>query len=152
MSEKIVEKNITVNRKARHDYFVIQSYEAGIVLLGTEVKALRQNKANLSDAYASIKNNEVWLNSAHIGVYDFGNINNHDPLRIRKLLLNKREIKKLSSKINEKGHTLVPLRLYFLNGKVKVELGLCKGKKSYDKRDDIKERDVKRDLDRYLKN
>jgi SsrA-binding protein len=151
MAENTEEKNITVNRKARHDYSIVQTYEAGIVLLGTEVKALRQSKANLVDSYASIKNGEVWLLNAHIGVYDHGNINNHEPLRERKLLLNSSEIKKLLRATNEKGFTLVPLRLYFSKGRVKVELAVAKGKKSYDKRDDIAKKDTMRDLDRKIK-
>ena len=145
------EKNITVNRKARHEYTILQSYEAGIVLVGTEVKSLRQNKANLMDSYANISEGEVWLINAHINVYDHGNINNHDPLRKRKLLLNAREIKKLSGKVTDKGVSLIPLRLYFKNGKVKVELGPATGKKQYDKREAIKDKDVKRDMDRNFK-
>ncbi|MDP2303020.1 MAG: SsrA-binding protein SmpB [Ignavibacteria bacterium] len=142
------EKNITVNRKARHEYEIIQTIEAGIVLLGTEVKSLRQGKINLVDSFAQIKNGEVWLVSAHISEYTQGNINNHEPTRTRKLLLNKVEIRKLTSKVNEKGLTLVPLRVYFSSGKVKVELGLAKGKKVYDKREDIKKRDFQRDQQR----
>lgn len=142
------EKNITVNRKARYEYEIIQSIEAGIVLLGTEVKSLRQGKINLVDSFAQIKNGEVWLVSAHISEYTQGNINNHEPTRTRKLLLNKVEIRKLTSKVNENGLTLVPLRVYFSSGKVKVELGLAKGKKVYDKREDIKKRDFQRDQQR----
>ncbi len=145
------EKNITSNRKAFHEYFIEQKIEAGIVLLGTEVKALRNGKANLVDAYATIKNDEVWLISAHFGVYDHGNINNHDPLRMRKLLLKRSEIRKLENKIKQKGYSLIPLRIYFSNGKVKIEIGLAKGKKSYDKRETIKQKDAQRDLDRSLK-
>lgn len=147
-TEKNIEKNVTVNRKARFEYHILQTFEAGLVLVGTEVKALRQNKANLTDAYATIKDGEVWLIGAHIGVYDFGNINNHDPLRQRKLLLNLKEIKKLKNQINEKGNTLVPLRIYFTKGKAKLELAVAKGKKLYDKREDIKKKDQQRDLDR----
>jgi len=145
------EKNITSNRKAFHDYFIEQKLEAGIALLGTEVKALRNGKANLVDAYATIKNDEVWMVNAHIGVYDHGNINNHDPIRMRKLLLKRSEIRKLTNKINQKGYSLIPLRIYFSNGKVKVEIGLAKGKKSFDKRETIKQKDAQRDLDRSLK-
>jgi len=145
------EKNITSNRKAFHDYFIEQTIEVGVVLLGTEVKALRNGKANLVDAYASIKNGEVWMINAHIGVYDHGNINNHEPLRIRKLLLKRSEIRKLDNKIKQKGYSLIPLRIYFSNGKVKVEIGLARGKKSYDKRETIKLKDAKRDLDRSIK-
>jgi SsrA-binding protein len=145
------EKNITVNRKARHEYSILQTFEAGIVLQGTEVKSLRQGKANLSDAYASVKNGEVWLSNAHISEYKQGNIFNHDPLRERKLLLNKSEIRKLIGKVKEKGLTLIPLRLYFLKGKVKVELALAKGKKVYDKRAAIAKRDFERDQERKIK-
>lgn len=145
------EKNITVNRKAQHEYFIIQTYEAGIVLKGTEVKSLREGKVNLVDSYATIKNGEVWLLSAHISEYKQGNINNHNPTRDRKLLLNKSEIRKLIGKIKEKGLTLIPLRLYFLKGKVKVELALVKGKKSYDKRDTIAKKDFQREQERRIK-
>lgn len=147
----IEEKNITTNRKALHEYFIVQKLEAGISLVGTEVKSLRAGKANLVDAYASIRDGEVWLLKAHISVYDQGNINNHDPARKRKLLLKKSEIRKLRIKIDEKGHTLIPLRLYFKLGKVKVELALATGKKSYDKRESIAKRDMKRDMERNLK-
>ncbi len=145
------EKNITVNRKARHDYHILQSYEAGIVLVGTEVKALREGKANLVDSYATIKSGEVWLVGAHISEYKQGNINNHNPTRDRKLLLNKSEIRKLIGKTKEKGLTLIPLRLYFKKGRVKVELALAKGKKSYDKRETIAKRDFQREQERKIK-
>ncbi|HSL88583.1 MAG TPA: SsrA-binding protein SmpB [Ignavibacteriaceae bacterium] len=145
------EKNITVNRKARHEYAIIQTYEAGIALVGTEVKALRQGKANLVDCYGTVRNNEVWLISAHISEYTQGNINNHIPTRDRKLLLNRSEIRKLIGKTKEKGLTLVPLRLYFKNGKVKVELALAKGKKVYDKRESIAKKDLQRDQERKFK-
>ena len=151
MAADTEEKNITVNRKARHEYHIIQTYEAGIVLVGTEVKALRQGKANLVDSYAALNDGEVWLYGAHISVYEQGNINNHEPTRTRKLLLNKSEIKKLIGKVKEKGLTLIPLRLYFRNGKVKVELALAKGKKVYDKRESIAKRDMKRDQERRIK-
>jgi SsrA-binding protein len=144
-------KNITVNRKARHEFAILQTFEAGIVLRGTEVKSLRQGKANLSDSYAVLDKGEVWLLNAHIDVYEMGNINNHDPLRKRKLLLNKSEIKKLTKAVNEKGNTLVPLRMYFTRGKAKVELAIAKGKKFYDKRHDIAKRDAQRDLERKVK-
>ncbi|MCF8260455.1 MAG: SsrA-binding protein SmpB [Melioribacteraceae bacterium] len=145
------EKNITTNRKARYEYQIIQSFEAGIVLTGTEVKALRQNKINLVDSYATVDLNEVWLVSANIGIYDHGNINNHEPTRKRKLLLNKSEIRKLRKAVNEKGSTLVPLRFYFKKGKVKVEIAIAQGKKVYDKREDIAKRDEKRSLERQFK-
>jgi len=145
------EKNITVNRKAQHEYFIIQTYEAGIVLVGTEVKSLREGKVNLVDSYATIKNGEVWLINAHISEYRQGNINNHNPTRDRKLLLNKSEIRKLIGKTKEKGLTLIPLRLYFLKGNVKVELALAKGKKSYDKRETIAKKDFQREQERRIK-
>jgi SsrA-binding protein len=145
------EKNITVNRKAEYEYFIEQRFEAGISLVGTEVKALRQNQANLVDGYAMVNEGEVWLLNVNISKYDQGNINNHDPVRRRKLLLKKNEIRKLRSKINEKGYTLVPLRLYFKEGKVKVEIGLARGKKSYDKRESIAKKDLKRESDRNVK-
>ena len=151
MTEQTNEKNITVNRKARHEYTILQTYEAGIVLQGTEVKALRQGKANLVDSYATVKENEVWLMSAHISPYEQGNINNHEPTRTRKLLLNRSEIRKLIGKIKEKGLTLIPLRLYFKNGKVKVQLALAKGKKVYDKREAIAKKDLQRNQERRIK-
>jgi SsrA-binding protein len=151
MIEKTQEKNITVNRKANHDYFIQQTYEAGIVLVGTEVKALRQNRANLVDSYAAISNGEVWLKNSNISVYDQGSYNNHDPLRDRKLLLNKSEIRKLNKAVSEKGCTLIPLRLYFKEGKAKVELAIAFGKRQYDKREDIAKRDLNREMQRNLK-
>lgn len=146
------EKDITVNRKARHEYSIVQTYEAGIVLQGTEVKSLRSGKVNLVDSYANLKDGELWLVGAHISVYEQGNINNHEPTRTRKLLLKKSEIRKLIGKVKEKGLTLIPLRLYFKNGKVKVELALAKGKKVYDKRESIAKRDMQRDQERRIKN
>lgn len=151
MVENPEEKNITVNRKARHEFAIIQTFEAGIALQGTEVKSLRQGKINLTDSYAQVQNGEVWLLNTHINVYDHGNINNHDPVRKRKLLLNKSEIRKLEKAVNEKGNTLIPLRFYFKGGIVKVELAIAKGKKVYDKRHDIAKRDAERELDRKLK-
>ncbi len=145
------EKNITINRKARHEYFILQTFEAGIALAGTEVKALRQGKANLTDAYAAVINDEIWLINSHISAYKQGNINNHEPTRKRKLLLHKKEIRKIKKSIEEKGKTLIPLRLYFKQGKVKVELAIVKGKKLYDKREDIARRDLKRELERKIK-
>ncbi len=151
LKEQDVEKNIAVNRKAHHEYTILQTFEAGIVLQGTEVKSLRLGKANLVDSYATLKEGEMWLVSANINVYEQGNINNHEPTRTRKLLLNKSEIRKLIGKVKEKGLTLVPLRLYFKNGKVKVELALAKGKKVYDKRESIAKRDMQRDNERKIK-
>jgi len=145
------EKNITVNKKAQHEYFIHQKYEGGIVLVGSEVKALRQNKANFVDSYAIVAKGEVWLINANISVYDQASINNHDPLRQRKLLFNKSEIRKLNKAVSEKGFTLIPLRLYFKGGKVKVELAIVSGKKKYDKRDDIAKREIDRELQRRFK-
>jgi len=151
MAETSTEKNILTNRKAQHDYFIHYTYEAGIVLVGTEVKSLRQGKAAVVDSYAIIQQGEVWLLNFNINVYDQGSYNNHDPLRNRKLLLNKSEIKKLSRATQEKGYTLIPLRLYFKDGIVKVELGVASGKKKYDKREDIAKRDLQRETQRKFK-
>ncbi|MCX7876246.1 MAG: SsrA-binding protein SmpB [Melioribacteraceae bacterium] len=148
---EITEKNIVTNRKAQHEYFVHQKFEAGIVLVGTEVKSLRQNKVTLVDSYAVVKNGEVWLLNCNINLYDQGSYNNHNPLRERKLLLNKNEIRKLSKAVSEKGYTLIPLRMYFKNGKVKVELAIVSGKKKYDKREDIAKRDMQREQLRKYK-
>ena len=145
-------KIIAENRKARRDYFIVDEYEAGLVLLGTEVKSLRQGRANLKDAYARIKNGEVYVYQLHIAPYPFAYYDNHDPLRPRKLLLHKHEIKRLYGKMNEKGLTLIPLKLYFKSGKAKILLALAKGKRKYDKREAIKRRDAQRDLDRAIKN
>ncbi len=144
-------KPVCENRKARHDYFVHETYEAGIALVGTEVKSLRAGKANLKDSFALIRNNEVYLDNMHISPYEQGNIFNHDPLRARKLLMHKAEIVKLGSKIKEKGFTLVPLKVYFTHGKAKVLLGLATGKKNYDKRQSLAEKAAKRDIQRALK-
>lgn len=140
------------NRKAYHDYFVLETIEAGIVLTGTEIKSVRENGANIKDSYAIIKNNEVFLLNMHISHYEQGGIFNHDETRTRKLLLNKKEIIKLKEKIILNGNTLVPLKLYFSHGILKVSLGICKGKKNYDKRETIKERDIKREISRDFKN
>jgi len=145
------EKLICNNKKAYHDYIIEQKFEAGMVLTGTEVKSLRQGKANLNDAFAQIKAEEAFLNNLHISAYEFGNRENHDPDRMRKLLLHKKEIIKLFSNIREQGYTVIPLRLYFKNGLVKVELGLAKGKKLYDKREDLKKKDHQRDMAQALK-
>ena len=150
MKDNKSQKNITVNRKAEHDYFVSQRIEAGISLVGTEVKSLRLGKANLTDAYAMIIENEVWLVNAHISKFDQGSFNNHEPLRKRRLLLKRSEIRKLKFKLQEKGFTLIPLRFYFKENKIKVELGLAKGKKLYDKREAIAKKDLKRDSERKL--
>jgi SsrA-binding protein len=139
------------NKKARHDYFIEQVFEAGIVLSGTEVKSIRQGKVNLKDSYASIENGEVILHGMHISPYEQGNIFNKDPVRDRKLLMHKYEITKLIGYTQEKGLSLIPLRIYFRRGKAKVELAVARGKKLYDKRQDIAERDAKREIDRRLK-
>jgi len=144
-------KVITVNRQAYHDYFVEQTVEAGISLVGTEVKSIREGKVNLRGSYAIVRSGEVWLENAHIAVYEHGNRYNHDPMRNRKLLLHKREIVQLMSKVATKGLTLVPLKLYLKGGRAKIELGLCRGKKLYDKRDTIAERETKRDIERIVR-
>lgn len=144
-------KNIAENRKARHNYFIEDTYEAGIVLLGTEVKSLRSGRANLKDSYARIVNGEVFVYQMHIAPYPFAYYDNHEPLRVRKLLLHKQEIKRLYGKANEKGFSLIPLRLYFVDGKVKMALALARGKRKYDKRQAIRQRDEKREMDRARK-
>lgn len=133
-----------LNRKAHYDYFIKETYEAGIELQGTEIKSLRKGNANINDSYARIKNGEVYLTNMYIAKYEEGNIFNHDERRERKLLLHKREILKIDSEITTKRYTLIPLKTYFVRGKAKVELGVCQGKKLYDKRESIKERDIKR--------
>jgi len=144
-------KIVADNRKARHDFFVDESLEAGIALVGTEVKSLRQGKCNLRDSYARVENGEAFLYNIHISPYDPASKFNHDPLRTRRLLLHKHEILKLNSKVKEKGYTLVPLKIYFRNGKAKVELGLARGKRQYDKRDDLAQRDAERAIARALR-
>jgi SsrA-binding protein len=141
-------KIVCQNRKARHDYFILDEYEAGMVLLGTEVKSLRLGRANIKDSHAKIRQGEIFLHNMHIGAYPFAAVGNHDPERPRKLLLHKQEIKRLTGKILEKGHTLVPLQVYFKEGKAKVLLALAKGKRKYDKRQTIRKREEKRELDR----
>lgn len=148
----MVMKTICTNKKAFHDYHIEDKYEAGIVLTGTEVKSLREGKANLKDSYAKIKNGEVYLINAHISPYSCGNIYNHEPKRDRKLLLHKREINRLIGKVNERGYTIVPLALYFNKRNIaKVELGIAKGKTLYDKRESIKRRDEKRLAEREMR-
>lgn len=144
-------KIIAENRKARHEYFIEDRFEAGMVLKGTEVKSLRQGRANLKDSYARIKKGELYVHQLHISPYPFAYYNNHEPLRVRKLLMHHYEIKQLYGKMNERGYTLIPLRLYFREGKAKIELGLAKGKRHYDKRDTIRRRDEQRDLERQRK-
>jgi SsrA-binding protein len=142
-------KLIASNRKVNFQYEVITKYEAGLVLLGTEVKSLRESRVNLQDAYAKFIKNELWLVNCHINEYKFGNINNHDPLRNRKLLLNKRELRRIKSALEEKGLTLIPFKIYFKDSRVKIEMAVAKGKKLYDKRETIKKRDVNRNMKRY---
>jgi SsrA-binding protein len=145
-------KSIAVNRRARHDYFIEETFETGIVLTGTEVKSLRLGKGNLQDSYAQIQNNQLLLENCHISPYDFGNRFNHEPLRTRKLLMHRAEIVRLFSKVREKGLTLVPLQMYFNErGRVKVEIALARGKKLYDKREDIAKRDADREMDRAVR-
>ncbi len=144
-------KIISQNKKAWHDYFVEDTYEAGIELFGTEVKSIRQGSVNLKDSYASVKNSEVFVHGMHISPYEKGNIFNKDPLRVRKLLLHKAEIRKLIGTTAQQGYALVPLKLYFKGSKVKLELGLCKGKKLYDKREDAAKKAAKRDMERTLR-
>jgi SsrA-binding protein len=146
-----MEKLICTNKKARRDYTIDETYEAGMVLMGTEVKALRQGKAHLKDSYARIKDGEIFLVDTHISPYSHGNQLNHEPERIRKLLMHKREIRKLYGKTRERGFTLVPLKLYFKDGKAKVEIGLGKGKKLYDKREDLKRKAMEREMERSFK-
>ena len=144
-------KQIAANRKAYHDYFVDDKYEAGISLVGTEVKSLRAGQVNLKDSYCTIKNGEIFANGIHISPYEQGNIFNKDPLRDKKLLMHKREILKLHGLVSQKGFALIPLSLYFSGSNVKVEIGLCRGKKLYDKRDDAAKRDADRVIERSMR-
>lgn len=144
-------KTLATNRKAYHDYFVEETYETGIVLTGTEIKSIRAGRVNLRDSYAQIKAGEVWLQNAHISPYEHGNLANHDPKRPRKLLMHKREILRLQSTVQERGYTLVPLKIYLKHNRAKVELGLARGRKLYDKRAAIAERDTDRAMRRALK-
>ena len=140
-----------LNRRAHYDYFILEEIEAGIVLTGTEIKSIRLGKVNLKDSYAIIRNEEIYLLNTHISSYEKGNIFNHEENRTRKLLLHKNQIKKLQNKVTLEGCTLIPLKIYFLKGRAKVLIGLCKGKKNYDKRESIKERDIQRELQKGLK-
>lgn len=144
-------KIVASNKKSRHDYFIEDALEVGIVLVGTEVKSIRQGKINIKDGYARVENGEVFLYNVHISPYEKGNIFNKDPLRIRKLLLHKREIKKLIGYVQQKGYSLIPLNIYLKDGLVKVDLGIAVGKKSYDKRQDIAKKDAKRRMDKELR-
>jgi SsrA-binding protein len=146
------EKSVVTNRKAYHDYFIEEKFEAGIMLQGTEVKSLREGRVNLQDSYASVKGDEIFLHHCHISPYSHGNIMNHEPLRTRKLLLHRKEIDKLLGKTKQQGLTLIPLRIYFSKrGLAKVELGLAKGKKQHDRRESIKTREASREVERAMK-
>ncbi len=151
MAEKQGIKPVAENRKARHDYFVVEKLEAGLSLVGTEVKSIRAGAVNLKDSWVEEENGELFVLGMHVSPYEKGNIFNRDPLRKRKLLVHKKEIRHLAQEKKLKGYTLIPLQLYFKRGKVKLELGLCKGKKLYDKRADMAVRAAKRDIDRALK-
>ncbi len=151
MAEKSAMKLVANNKKAYHDYFIEEKLECGIALHGTEVKSLRMGKCSIKEAFIRIENGEVFVYGMHISPYEKGNIFNKDPLRVRKLLLHKQEINKLLGKIKEKGYTLVPLQVYFSNGRAKIEIGLAKGKKLYDKRADIAKKDARRETEREFK-
>lgn len=144
-------KLVAQNKKAGHDYFVLEKYEAGIELFGTEVKSVRQGRVNLKDSWCSIEKGEIFACGMHISPYEQGNIFNRDPLRKKKLLMHKREIRRLYDKVRQEGLTIVPLSIYFLKGRAKLEIGLCKGKKNYDKRETAAKRDAKRDIERSMK-
>ncbi len=152
MARERGEKQIAANRKARHEYFVEETYECGLALHGTEVKSMRQGRVNLKEAFCQVKNGEMWVIGMHISPYEQGNIFNVDPLRDKKLLMHKSEIRKLASQVQRQGYTLIPLRIYLKDGRMKLELGLCKGKQLHDKRDDAADRAAKRDIERALKN
>lgn len=145
-------KVVTQNKKAFHDYFILETYEAGIELKGTEIKSVRKGSVNLKDSFIRFKNNEAFIENMHIAPYEQGNIFNHQPLRTRKLLLHKKQIRKLQKEVKENGLTIVPTKLYFNTSKLKVEIALARGKKLYDKRQDLKAKDAKRDVERALKN
>lgn len=151
MADKASIKIISQNKKAYHDYFVEEKYEAGVELFGTEVKSIRAGKVNIKESYCDFKNGEVFVVGMHISPYEQGNVFNKDPLRPKKLLLHKREILKLFGLVAQKGYTLVPLQVYLSNSRVKIEIGLCRGKKLYDKRDDMARNDAKRDMERAFK-
>ena len=144
-------KKIAQNKKAYHDYFILETYEAGIELFGTEVKSIREGRINLKDSWCSIDGGEIFANSVHISPYDHGNIFNRDPLRVKRLLMHKKEIHRLYGTIKQQGLTLIPLSVYFKNGRAKMEVGLCKGKKNYDKRDVAAKKEATRTIDRELK-
>jgi len=145
------QKVIAQNKKARHDYFVLETYEAGLELFGTEVKSIRAGRVNLKDSWCDVKNGEAYVMGMHVSPYEKGNIFNRDPLRVRRLLLHKKEIMKLMGQVKQEGLTLIPLALYFKGSRIKLALGVCKGKKLYDKRADLAKRDAKREIDRAMK-
>ena len=150
-TEKGSEKLVASNRKARHEYFIEETYEAGIALTGTEIQSVRQGRVSLGDAYAEVRNGEVFLVNSRIAEYDYGNRFNHNPRRPRKLLLHKSEIRRLDSRVRERGYTIVPLKMYFRGGLAKLEIGLARGKKTWDKREDIANRDAQREIERTTK-
>ncbi|MFV0399992.1 MAG: SsrA-binding protein SmpB [Oscillospiraceae bacterium] len=151
MADKANFKTIAQNKKARHDYFVEDSYEAGIELVGTEVKSLRKGSCNLRDSWCDIKNGEIFVKQMHISPYEHGNIFNRDPMRVRKLLMHRREIARLADLMAQQGYALIPLSVYFKDSKVKVQVGLCKGKKLYDKRADMAKKDAQRNIEQAMK-
>ena len=151
MAQKQADSTIAQNKKAYHDYFVTETYEAGIELCGTEVKSLRECRVNLKDAWCSVDDGELWVKGMHISPYEQGNIFNRDPMRVRRLLMHKQEILRLYGTVKQEGFSLIPLALYFKGSKVKLKLGLCKGKKLYDKRSDMAAKQAKRDIERAVK-
>jgi len=144
-------KVIAQNKKARHDYFVEESFEAGLALRGAEVKSMRQGRVNLKESYVLAQNGELFAHGMHVSPYEQGNLFNADPLRPKKLLMHKREIRKLAAEVKRQGYSLIPLQIYLKDGRMKLELGMCKGKKTYDKRDDMAERDAKRNIERAMR-
>jgi SsrA-binding protein len=151
MAKSSGENLVASNRKAYHDFFIEETYEAGLALVGTEVKSLRAGKANLRDSYAEIRKGQLYLVGAHISPYEQGNLANHDPLRPRKLLLHRGEIDRIAIKVREKGYTIVPTRIYFVGSLAKIEIGLARGKRQYDKRADLAKKDAARDVERVLR-
>ena len=149
--EKTSDKLVATNRKARYEYFIEETYEAGIALTGTEIQSVRQGRVSLGDAYAEVRGGEVYLVNSHIAEYDYGNRLNHNPRRPRKLLLHKSEIRRLDSRVRERGYTIVPLKMYLRGGLAKLEIGLARGKKMWDKREDIANRDAEREIERSAK-
>lgn len=151
MTQKVQDKPLAQNRKARHDYEIIETFEAGLVLKGTEIKSIRQGKMNIQDGFISVKDGEAWLKNVHISPYEQGNIFNHDPLRYRKLLLHKREIAKIANELKLNRFTLIPLKVYLVKGRAKVLIGLARGKNKFDKRHALKQDQMKREIARALK-